>query len=164
MHLCTCMFDIGTVYNILTLEYFSLNLNAMYHTRCRSCGPGKHGNLPRGATSCDLCLPGKYSTTSKGADEHSCKSCQPGSVQSFPGRQTCSKCSSGLYANPPINGTECLHCPPGFISAEGDAKCASCPPGKRSGSWGGTFCISCDEGQYANKPVSATMCSTCPFG
>ena len=158
------MFNIEIVYKMLTHDFYFFNLNAMHHTRCLSCGPGKHANLPRGATSCVSCLPGKYSTTSKGADEHSCKSCQPGSVQPAPGKRACAQCSSGLFANQPINAIECLQCQPGFISAQGASACTSCPPGKKNGYFGKTFCTSCNAGKYANKPVNATKCLTCPFG
>ena len=52
------MFNIEIVYKMLTHDFYFFNLNAMHHTRCLSCGPGKHANLPRGATSCVSCLLG----------------------------------------------------------------------------------------------------------
>ena len=99
---------------------------------CTPCAPGTAKGLVSSSMSCTPCPP-LYAASAPG--QTACTPCPQHSVQ---GGSTCS-CMSGTYLSlspsAASSGTgaslmmQCISCPTGFYSAQGQASCTACPPG-----------------------------------
>jgi hypothetical protein len=114
---------------------------------CKQCPAGKFGDVINAKTAsvCQDCIAGQYATSPGGSN---CSNCKKGEFAAIDGSKVCTKCPDGLLSNPPIGGTECIHCKGipicldrGYCSTKtGACVCNKDPPN----GWEGLSCETCN--------------------
>lgn len=143
------------------------NFRRRGHRRTRTCAKGKGGRFPkckrcapgtfkasRGNAECTPCPPGRYNYQS---GLSYCDLCPEGMVQENAGRTNCGYCGAGKEPN--YNASQCVDCPSGQYSREGDMGCRDCTYG-RVPNEEKTDCVCPKPGEIFKD----NRCTGCPAG
>ncbi len=82
-----------------------------------------------GTINCQACAAGYFSHPAQGA----CVACPTGFVAPTPGTGRCKQCKAGMYANAATAATECLLCPAGTFSLNGEPFLSRLRSGREGG-------------------------------
>ena len=130
-------------------------------SECTQCAPGFYESFD-GENRCDLCPSGKYQPLAAATECEALPRGYVGGSCNF-GETGCADkvaCSPGFFG-PRVNGTECLECAAGYISAvPGASICRECAAGEFSSRNASVSCISCEPGRFGID-AGATTCVDC---
>lgn len=201
---CFGVFSHTFLYNSFSCGPNDIDLTAMGEMQCAACPLGfglSPAFLQFGAPDCVECNPGFY----RGPGMVSCAACPPGSVPS-PDQSRCIACLPYQYQSSTVcldcdlgsqsdglacfgcpsplvrdaSMTSCSECPYGFLPANGQTVCLSCPSpsiwvGNDPSTWTNGTCSDCPPGQYPvgfscsicvapNIRTTDSACVSCPDG
>ena len=123
---------------------------------CFQCVPGRYQDQ-YAQSNCQLCPANQFANET---EMTRCHVCPVGtSTSGRQGSAFCQACIAGRF------GDQCSSCLPGKYRTGDDpdgTRCKSCPAGFYQSEEATTYCLGCEAGQYADRPMS--NCTRCPSG
>jgi hypothetical protein len=136
-------------------------------SQCTSCEKGKYLDEVGAYKYCEVCDIGYYSDE---IGQPTCDACAAGKYfdnkilgsTRFASATTCKDCDSGK-ANPYPGETLCTKCPKAFIAGVAECPDGTCIAGKYTHNASSSGCRECDPGLYTDD-INLDKCTACPIG